>query len=137
MENTMDVDVKKSLENGVLEKAFTLVGNRRSLLADLQKALGELRMLTKEKEEAERQYHAEHEAAMEEERKVVAALDAELEAAKKQHALRVEEARRASLNAVNAANSRVGMARKRCDEALVTYQRVKRNLAKLVSELPA
>lgn len=137
METTMDVEMKTVSEDSVLEKAHTLVGNRRSLLSDLQKALGELRLFAKEMEAAERQCDVDHEEAAAEERKTIAALDAELEAAKKQHAQKCEEARQVYARAMNQSKSRLGMARSRHATALDVYQKLKRNLAKLLTELPA
>jgi hypothetical protein len=136
MQDTTATEESGVLTGAVLEKAHTLVGTRRNLLTDMQKALGELRAFGKEVEAAERQYEADREQAMEEERKTVAALDAELEAAKRQHALRVEEARQVSARAVNQSKSRMGMARARYENAGDLYQKLKRNLTKLVAELP-
>lgn len=126
----------REVGEAALEKAHTLVQNRKGQLNELHRALGESQSTMKELRLMEVRFQAEIEKANREHDEDVARLDAELEAARQQHAAQIKLSAERRDKALNHVKSMLGTQAAKLAQAMDDYRKAKRSLAKMLSELP-
>lgn len=119
-----------------LDRAHNLVSTRKGKLGELHSLLGDALTASKELRVAEGRLATEKDQAWLTYNEEVARLDAEMEAAKAQYTQKVHEASQRREAALNKSRSLVGMLAARRRDAVEGYQKAKRIIAKMVSELP-
>lgn len=134
----MEEEVEKFQESevSVLDRALTLVSNRKSQVQEIHRLLAEAVSLSKELSSMRLSFAGEAKEAEKLHWEEVERLDAELEAAKKQHAEKVRESEEKLSKALNRSRSLIGGQESRLRAVMEEYLRAKRSVAKMVSELP-